>query len=164
MPKRADEHQNDIDREVGDAERWLSKHEDKLDKVIETEQHQDQVMLDGVRRLRMRYLGMWGEGEDDEVTYDESRRFVPLVATPDELDVQRIAHNKRVERAFETLKPEQRDLLVAWALEGKTLTQLRKHGESRQAVHERVAWAKNALVKAILATAEEPVVVTAEDL
>lgn len=164
MPKSGRELDAERLAEAQTARDWDTAHRTDLPEPIRTEDSREQVMLGGVRRARLQYLGMWMEGEDDHVVYDERGRFVPLTGRTKVIDVHQLAHNKRIERAFERLTPKQRELLEAHALEGKSLQELRTHGESKQAVSERIAWARNALAKAILATAEEEVVLTGEEL
>jgi len=164
MPKSRRELDEERLAEAKAARDWDTAHSNELPEPIRTEDSREQVMLGGIRRARLQYLGMWMEGEDDHTVYDESGRFVPLTGQTKVIDVYQLAHNKRIERAFERLTAKQRELLDAYALEGKSLQELRTHGESKQAVAERISWARNALAKAILATAEEEVVLTGEEL
>lgn len=163
MRKTVDERKAEMVAEVKAAREWGEQHEKELDPVIKTDSWYEQATRAGVRYRRLLYLGMFAE-EDQTVVYDEGGRFLPLISEPKEIDLQQTAHNKRIQRALDTLPTKQRELLEAYALEGKTLNELRTHGESKQAVHERLAWARNAFAKAILATAEEPVILTGDDL
>lgn len=92
-------------------------------------------------------------GSELGVVYSEGGRFIPLQGTMpsvgDEENVeQRRALEQRFDTAWDTLAERQQDLLLAHYVEGLTLSELAEHGETRQAVHTRVWWAKLAFRRA----------------
>ena len=149
------------------AARWTRKHEKLLDPVVDnqTVRPVDRVLDAGGSKInRLRRLGAFATGEDDVVRYDEGGRFVPLIGQPQEFDLKRVEVAAMVNHVLSFLEDSQRDLLLAYYVEGVNWKDLRRGNESRQAVHERLAWARNAFHKAFIAHAEDDINIKESDL
>ena len=103
-------------------------------------------------------------GSDVEAVFSERNRFVPLQGSDRELDLASAATGVRVNRALAILPVAQQELLRAHYIEGLSLSQMVRHGESRQAVHERLTWARLAFGRALLAQEHDPIELSEEDL
>ncbi len=163
--KRLSQVEAEARKENREAQRWLKKHEPELESVANLSNIQGrQVMTDGDRQARLTYLGMWAQGEDDLVDYGEGSRFVPLIGQPQEFNLKRAELDARVRHVLSFVKEEQRELLRRYYVEGVEWKDLRKSGESRQAVHERLSWARNSFLKAWIAHAEDELDIKEVDL
>lgn len=160
--KRLSEVEADRRREEREARRWMRRNKHHLEPE-EPPRHRvrggdglhDRVLVGGA---------LLEVGEDVGVVYSESNRFVPIQGTDRELDLESAALGARVNRALATLPARQQELLRAHYIEGLTLSQLARAGESRQAVHERLTWARLAFGRALLAQEDMPIELTEDDL
>ncbi len=165
LVKRLSELEADARKENKEAQRWLKKNESLLEPDL-TDSHRvrEQTMHGDVRVERLMRLGMWAQGEDDLVDYNEGSRFVPLIGQPQEFDLKRAELDARVRHVLSFVKEEQRELLLAYYVEGLNWSDLRREKESRQAVHERLSWARNSFLKAWIAHAEDELDIKEVDL
>lgn len=83
---------------------------------------------------------------DEPIVYDEGGRFVPLVSNmlPLTADQRSEEIAARVDHVLSFLTEKQRETLRRRWVEGLTLAEMATAGESRQAVHQQVSWARKA--------------------
>lgn len=143
------------------ADKWAEAHGEKLPRLLHDQGvTREQVMHDGVRTERFKALGEW---EGEEVVYDESARFVPLVSQEYVLDLKGVELAARVQHVLSFLTEAQRDLLWYYYIEHQEWTDLRNGEEKRQTFHERLAWARKAFERAWLEHAEDDIDIGEED-
>jgi DNA-directed RNA polymerase specialized sigma24 family protein len=85
-----------------------------------------------------------------------------VVGRPYVIDLLSLTKTARIARALATLPKAQHEVLLAHFVEGLSLRQLNP-AVSKQANHERVKRASRALLRALMAQADEPIVLRMED-
>lgn len=101
--------------------------------------------------------------ESWEVVFDEAARFVPVQGLPRRVDVAQAAMSARVKHVLSFLTPAQREVLTGYYVAQLPWRELRGNGETRQSFHERLAWARKAFLRELLAHGDDPVVLREED-
>jgi DNA-directed RNA polymerase specialized sigma24 family protein len=132
------------------AKRWYARNEGKLPPSRLPREQADKGRVRTFTNAEYSAL----RGSELGVVYSEAGRFLPLQGgmpgvDTEERDEARRAYEDAFDAAFDSLPKRQQTLLLAHYIEGLSLAKLAEHGESRQAVHERVYWAKLALRKAL---------------
>jgi predicted DNA-binding protein YlxM (UPF0122 family) len=89
--------------------------------------------------------------------------MVPLISKPQSVNLKGAELGARVEHVLTFLTQKQQDTLMQHYVEGLSLAEMRTGRESRQAVHERVAWARLAFLKAWRDHAEDEIIVKEVD-
>ena len=156
------------EREDNEAKAWYKTNREEvgihIDESRPAERPRERVVQSsGRRRDRVVSLGP-GHEETDDVRYDESARFVPIMGREYELDWGRVELNARVEHVLSFLPEAQRDLLWAYYIEHLPWQELRNRKESKQAVFGRLERARLSFMRAFIAHAEDPIIITAEDV
>ena len=153
-PRRLAELEKDLRDEERLAARWMRRNAHRLpadelpvervrpvrDKAVEKDARQRRTVLFGGDLLSV--------GEEVGIVYDERQRFVPMQGRPALFDPEGFVKAERVERTLKDLPVSQRRILMAHHIEGKTLRQLRRARESRQAVYGRLTRAEDAFARA----------------
>lgn len=160
MPSRLSDLEAQRRDERRAAKRWWARNQGRLPQLPQ----QERVVSPSGLTARL-ILGLASDEAKLEhgVVYDERHRFVPLQGFDTELDLDSAHTAALVERAMGTLPVSQQNLLNRHYLEGRPLSDLRRKRESRQAVHQRLQRAADALLRAIVDRADEPVELTVED-
>lgn len=164
MPRRLTDIEKAMAMEQRKAAAWERAHEKDLERTMDDKSRsRARIMLDGRRVDRLIRLGMYGEGEDDEITYSESDKFVPVVGHEHRVSVKEADLAARVKHVLSFLTMGQREDLRSYYIEGLTWQEMRRGKESRQAVHQRIMWARNAFEKSWLEHAMDDIELREED-
>jgi DNA-directed RNA polymerase specialized sigma24 family protein len=122
-------------------------------------------MVEGARAERVLRLDPDQErGWFDAPDYSEGNKRVPLVGLVQNVDVKEAELAARVQHVLTFLTEQQQDMLLGYYVEGRTLKELSRDGERKQSVHERLAWARNAFLKAWVQHAEDELTLHGDDL
>lgn len=144
------------------AERWLKQNRAKLPPEEPTSGQVQNADGKMVRREVALVDGRF-KWELMRVVYDEASRFVPMQGQDMRINIESMAMAKRVNHVLTFMPVEQRELLLNYYIEGMAWHELVNGTESRQAVHQRLSWARNTFEKQWLLHAQDAVELGAED-
>src|SRR3990172_3130998 len=148
-------------KEAKDAKRWLRQHEHELPPVVVPE---PQVVSASGAVLK-RTVPIPEGFESWAEVWEEAAKFKPLTARPRTVDLVSAEMSKRVRHVLSFVPPPQAELLQAYYVERASPGEMleRFGAGTRQALHERLGWARQAFERAWLAHAEDPIELTEED-
>ncbi len=167
MPKKLSQIEEEMTKEAEKASKWLKRHSKRLPQVDETrdgERPRERVKTPAGYVDRVVSLRANNDRDTNVISYGEGTKFIPIQGSPKLLSLPEIELSARVTHVMSFLTLEQHDILMGFYVEGLTWKELKVGKETKQAVYERIAWARKAFETAWVGHAEDPLEITEEDI
>lgn len=164
MARRLRDIERDVLEEQAQAKEFMRKGRKSLPPVDDPDLRGRVMGADG--RLHRREVALPEEAVEWHIVHSERNKLVPLQGTSPPIDIAYLVSagvSARVNHVLSFLTKEQRELLRGYYIEGLDRQEL-GFKKSRQAFHERLAWARKAFERAWLEHAADDVYIGEEDL